>query len=155
MRSLVHAFALGLAILSSAAGAEEMITVTPAGTAATTTGSASNFTGTVVVDARFQAAAPARIGGGTVTFAPGARTAWHSHALGQTLFVTSGVGLVQSWGGPIREIRPGDVVWIPPGVKHWHGASATNGMSHIAIAESLDGKSVDWMELVSDEQYRR
>lgn len=155
MRSLVHALALVLLILTSAAGAEEMITVTPAGTTATTTGSASNFTGTVVVDARFQAPAPARIGGGTVTFAPGARTAWHSHPLGQTLFVTSGVGLVQSWGGPIREIRPGDVVWIPPGVKHWHGASATNGMSHIAVAEALEGKSVDWMEPVGDEQYRR
>jgi quercetin dioxygenase-like cupin family protein len=93
--------------------------------------------------------------GATVTFEPGARTAWHTHPLGQTLIVTAGAGLVQSWGGPVQEIRPGDVVWIPPGIKHWHGAAATTGMTHIAITETLDGKTVDWMEKVSDEQYRR
>jgi quercetin dioxygenase-like cupin family protein len=95
------------------------------------------------------------VGGGIVTFEPSARTAWHTHPLGQTLIVTAGVGLVQSQGGPAQEIRPGDVVWIPPGVKHWHGAAATTGMSHIAFSEALDGQSVEWMEQVSDEQYRR
>ncbi|HVI89399.1 MAG TPA: cupin domain-containing protein [Dongiaceae bacterium] len=116
-------------------------------------GPEQNFTGSVMVDSRFQATAPARVGGGIVSFSPGARTAWHTHPLGQTLIVTSGVGRVQKWGDAVQEIRPGDVVWIPPGVKHWHGASPTVGMSHIAIAESLDGKSVDWMEKVSKEQY--
>jgi len=118
-------------------------------------GRAENFTGAVRIDSLFQARDPARVSGGIVTFEPGARTAWHTHPLGQTLIVTSGVGLVQQWGGPIQEIRPGDVVWIPPGVKHWHGATATAAMTHIAIAEMLDGKAVDWMEKVTDEQYRR
>jgi len=112
------------------------------------------FTGAVRVDARFQADAPARIGGATVTFEPGARTAWHTHPLGQTLIVTAGYGWTQREGGPIEEIRPGDVVWIAPGEKHWHGATPTTGMTHIAIAEQLDGKSVDWMEHVSDAQYQ-
>ena len=103
----------------------------------------------------FQRRDPARVGGGIVTFEPGARTAWHTHPLGQTLIVTSGRGWVQREGGPIEEIRPGDVVWIPPGEKHWHGATPTTAMTHVAIAEALDGKSVDWMEQVSDEQYRR
>jgi quercetin dioxygenase-like cupin family protein len=101
-----------------------------------------NFTGVVRVDDRFQREAPARIGGGTVTFEPGARTAWHTHPL-------------QNWGGPVQDIRPGDVVWIPPGVKHWHGASPRTGVTHIAIAEALDGKSVEWNEQVSAEQYPR
>jgi quercetin dioxygenase-like cupin family protein len=118
-------------------------------------GPAEHFTGSARIDSLFQARDPARVSGGIVTFEPGARTAWHTHPLGQTLIVTSGVGLVQQWGGPIQEIRPGDMVWIPPGVKHWHGATATTGMTHIAIAEALDGKSVDWMEKVTDEQYRR
>ncbi len=118
-------------------------------------GSAKNFTGTVRVDSLFQAQAPGRVGGGTVTFEPGSRTAWHTHPLGQTLIVTAGVGLVQQWGGPVQEIRPGDIVWIPAGAKHWHGASPNNGMTHIAIAESLDGKAVDWLEQVSDTQYRQ
>jgi quercetin dioxygenase-like cupin family protein len=118
-------------------------------------GPEENFTGDVRVEGRFQAEAPARIGGGTVTFEPGARTAWHSHPLGQTLIVTAGAGLVQHWGGHAQEIRPGDVVWIPPGVKHWHGATATTGMTHIAVSESQDGKSVEWMEKVTDEQYRQ
>jgi quercetin dioxygenase-like cupin family protein len=112
------------------------------------------FTGTVRIDQPFQAADPARIGGATVTFEPGARTAWHTHPLGQTLIVVAGCGRVQREGGPIEEILPGDVVWFPPHEKHWHGAAPTTAMSHIAIAESLDGKAVDWMEHVSDKQYQ-
>jgi quercetin dioxygenase-like cupin family protein len=115
---------------------------------------ADNFTGTVRIDPQFQAKTPAGAFGASVTFEPGARTAWHTHPLGQTLIVTAGCGLVQRWGGPVEEIRPGDVVWIPPGEKHWHGATATTAMTHIAIQEQLDGKVVDWMEKVSDEQYR-
>ena len=118
-------------------------------------GPAEYFTGAVRIDARFSASAPARVGGATVTFEPGARTAWHTHPLGQTLIVTFGSGWVQREGGPIEEIRPGDIVWFAPGEKHWHGATPTSAMTHIAIAESLDGKVVDWMEKVSDEQYRR
>src|SRR6266568_4600248 len=113
------------------------------------------FTGTVRVDPMFQVGDPARVSGGHVTFEPGARTMWHTHPLGQTLIVTSGLGWVQSEGGPIEEIRPGDVVWFPPGEKHWHGATATTAMTHIAITESLNGKNVDWMEKVTDEQYRK
>ena len=105
------------------------------------------------IDTPFQGAAPARAGGAVVTFEPGARTAWHKHPLGQTLIVTSGCGWVQSEGSPKVEIRPGDVVWCPPGERHWHGATPTTAMTHIAIVEQLDGKSVEWMEKVSDEQY--
>jgi len=112
------------------------------------------FTGTVRVDPLINAPDPARIFGALVTFEPGARTAWHTHPLGQTLIVTAGCGLVQRWGGLIEEIRPGDVVWIAPGEKHWHGAAATTAMTHIAIVEQLGGKSAEWMEKVSDEQYR-
>jgi quercetin dioxygenase-like cupin family protein len=111
------------------------------------------FTGTVRVDPLFDAADPARARGASVTFEPVARTAWHTHPLGQTLIVTSGVGRVQKWGGPVEEIRPGDVVWFEPGEKHWHGASSTVAMSHIAIQEALNGKVVEWMEKVSSEQY--
>ena len=153
---LPTATAIALSIgLSSASAAEqqEPIKVTRVGTQPSSAGGDQNFTGSVRVDSRFQASAPARVGGGIVTFEPGARTAWHTHPLGQTLIVTAGVGRVQKWGDSVQEIRPGDVVWIPPGVKHWHGASPTVGMSHIAIAESLDGKSVEWMEKVSKEQY--
>ena len=106
------------------------------------------------IDPLFQAADPARVAGASVTFEPGARTAWHTHPLGQTLIVTSGCGWAQREGGPVEEIRPGDVVWFPPGEKHWHGATPTTAMTHIAIQEQLDGKAVDWMEKVSDEQYR-
>lgn len=106
------------------------------------------------IDAPFQTDAPARVGGATVTFEPGARTAWHTHPLGQTLIVTAGAGRVQEWGKPAQEIRPGDIVWIPPGVKHWHGANATVAMSHIAIAEAVDGSPVTWLEQVSDAQYQ-
>jgi quercetin dioxygenase-like cupin family protein len=112
------------------------------------------FTGTVRIDSLFQANAPARARGASVTFEPGARTAWHTHPLGQALIVTAGRGLAQRWGGSIEEIQPGDVVWIPPGEKHWHGATAGTAMTHIAIQEALEGKVVDWMEKVSDEQYR-
>jgi quercetin dioxygenase-like cupin family protein len=111
------------------------------------------FTGNVRVDMLFQAPVPATVSGAHVTFEPGARTAWHTHPLGQTLVVTSGCGLVQREGGPIEEIHPGDVVWFPPQEKHWHGATATTAMTHIAIQEALDGKAVDWLEHVSDEQY--
>ena len=112
------------------------------------------FTGTVRIDPMFQASAPARVVLASVTFEPGARTAWHTHPLGQTLIVTAGAGLAQRWGGPIEEIRPGDVVWFPPGEKHWHGAAPTTAMTHMAVQEQLDGKAVDWLEQVSDEQYR-
>jgi quercetin dioxygenase-like cupin family protein len=118
-------------------------------------GPAEYFTGQVRVDPLFEAAEPARVRGAHVTFEPGARTAWHTHPLGQTLIVTSGLGWVQREGGPIEEIRPGDVVWFSPHEKHWHGASATTGMSHIAIQEALNGSVVEWMEKVSDAQYHR
>jgi len=111
------------------------------------------FTGAVGVDPLFQGDDPARAAGASVTFEPGARTAWHTHPLGQTLIVTAGCGWAQREGGPKEEIRPGDVVWFPPGEKHWHGATATTAMTHIAIQERLDGKVVDWLEHVSDEQY--
>ncbi|MGH9542573.1 MAG: (R)-mandelonitrile lyase [Terriglobales bacterium] len=117
-------------------------------------GPAEYFTGTVRIDPLFEAPDPARGRGANVTFEPGARTAWHTHPLGQTLIVTSGLGLVQRWGGAIEAIRPGDVVCIPPGEKHWHGASPTVAMTHIAMQEALNGKAVDWMEHVSDEQYQ-
>lgn len=112
------------------------------------------FTGVVRVDPLFTAPEPARVAGASVTFEPGARTAWHTHPLGQTLIVTAGCGLVQREGGPVEEIRPGDVVWFVPGEKHWHGATATTAMTHIAIQEKLDGKAVDWLEHVTDKQYQ-
>jgi quercetin dioxygenase-like cupin family protein len=123
------------------------------GSQPSTKGSAEYFTGSVRIDPLFQANAPARAVGASVTFEPGSRTAWHTHPLGQTLIVTAGCGLAQRWDGPIEEIHPGDVVWFPPGEKHWHGATPTIAMTHIAIQEQLDGKTVDWMEKVSDEQY--
>lgn len=116
-------------------------------------GPADWFTGKVRIDPLFQAGQPARVVGASVTFEPGARTAWHTHPLGQTLIVTSGSGLAQQWGGRIEHIYPGDVIWFPPGEKHWHGASPTTAMTHIAIQEQLDGKTVEWMEKVTDEQY--
>jgi quercetin dioxygenase-like cupin family protein len=118
-------------------------------------GPAEWFTGVVRIDPLFSLPDPARVSGALVTFEPAARTAWHTHPLGQTLIVTTGCGWVQREGGPVEEIRPGDVVWIPPGEKHWHGATPTTAMSHIAIQEKLNGSAVDWMEKVSDEQYRR
>ncbi|BDI28981.1 cupin [Capsulimonas corticalis] len=116
-------------------------------------GPADYFTGTVRIDPLFQAPHPARAGGATVTFEPGARTAWHTHPLGQTLIVTAGLGRAQREGGPIEEIRPGDVIWFAPGEKHWHGGSPTTAMTHIAIAEQVNGSPVDWLEHVTDEQY--
>ncbi|MCQ8875151.1 cupin domain-containing protein [Mesorhizobium sp. LMG17149] len=127
--------------------------ITRNGSQASARGSADYFTGAVRIDAPFKGSEPARVGGATVTFEPGARTAWHTHPLGQTLIVLSGAGLVQREGGPIKPILPGDIVWFAPGEKHWHGAAPTTAMSHIAIAEALDGKVVDWLEHVSDEQY--
>jgi|SRR4029077_425838 quercetin dioxygenase-like cupin family protein len=124
------------------------------GSQSSSKGPADWFTGTVRIDPLFQANAPARAIAASVTFEPGARTAWHTHPLGQTLIVTAGCGRAQQWGGPIEEIRPGDVVWFAPGEKHWHGAAPTTAMTHIAIQEQLDGKAVDWMEKVSDEQYQ-
>jgi quercetin dioxygenase-like cupin family protein len=117
-------------------------------------GPAEWFTGTVRIDPLFSPPDPARVAGALVTFEPGARTAWHTHPLGQTLIVTAGCGRVQREGGPVEEIRPGDVVWFEPGEKHWHGAAPTTAMSHIAVQEKLNGSPVDWMEKVSDEQYR-
>jgi quercetin dioxygenase-like cupin family protein len=152
---VLAALVASLALAPSLAKAQDMsITISRAGARPSVTGSPENFIGSVRVDSGFQRPAPARIGGGIVTFEPGARTNWHTHPLGQTLIVTAGAGLVGSWGGGVEEIRPGDVVWIPPGVKHWHGAAAATAMSHIAIAESLDGSAVAWMERVSDAQYR-
>ena len=124
------------------------------GSQASGKGSTDWFTGAVRIDPLFQAPAPARVQGASVTFEPGARTAWHTHPLGQTLVVTSGLGWAQRWGGQIEEIRAGDVVWFAPGEKHWHGATASTAMTHIAVQEQLEGKAVDWMEQVSDEQYR-
>ncbi|OYR32405.1 (R)-mandelonitrile lyase [Brucella lupini] len=135
--------------------ANSEITVLRTGAQPSRAGSPDNFTGSVRVDDPFKGSGEARISGATVTFEPGARTAWHAHPLGQTLIVKTGVGRVQIWDGPAQEIRPGDIVWIPAGVKHWHGASPTVGMSHIAFSEALDGKTVDWLEQVSEEQYRR
>ncbi len=116
-------------------------------------GLADYFTGVVRIDSLFKAEESTRAVGASVTFEPGARTAWHTHPLGQTIIITAGCGRAQKWGGPIEEIRPGDVVWFPPGEKHWHGASPTTAMTHIAIQEQLDGKTVDWLEMVNDEQY--
>src|SRR5512138_816219 len=134
-------------------GGAKTVKITRAGTHPSPKGPADWFTGTVRIDPLFQANDPARAAGAQVTFEPCSRTAWHTHPLGQTLIVTSGVGRVQRWGGPVEEIRAGDVVYTPPGVKHWHGASPTTAMTHLAIQEALDGKMVEWMEKVTDEQY--
>jgi quercetin dioxygenase-like cupin family protein len=127
--------------------------ITRAGSQPSNKGPADWFTGTVRIDPLFTAPVPARVAGAAVTFEPGARTAWHTHPLGQTLVVLFGVGLAQREGGPVEEIRPGDVVWFAPNEKHWHGASPTNAMQHIAIQEALDGRMVEWLEHVTDEQY--
>ena len=127
--------------------------ITRTGSQPSAKGPADWFTGAVRIDAPFQREAPARVSGAIVTFEPGARTAWHTHPLGQTLIVTAGAGRVRHWGGPVEEIRPGDVIWIPPGEKHWHGAAPTTAVTHIAVHERLEGKTVDWLEHVSDDQY--
>jgi quercetin dioxygenase-like cupin family protein len=139
--------------ISSAQGTPT-VEITRNGSQPSTRGSVENFTGAVRVDPLFSARDPSRASGASVTFEPGARTAWHTHPAGQRLIVTVGFGLVQQWAGRIQGINPGDVVWIPPGQKHWHGATATTAMTHIAIQEQVDGKVVDWMEKVSDEQYQ-
>ncbi len=133
---------------------EYSMDITRSGSQPSNKGQTEYFTGSVRIDPLFQAEAPARARGASVTFEPGARTAWHTHPLGQTLIVTTGRGLAQRWGGPIEEIRPGDVIWFPAGEKHWHGATTATAMTHIAVQEQLDGKTVDWMEKVSDEQYQ-
>jgi quercetin dioxygenase-like cupin family protein len=130
------------------------MTIKRRGSQISSKGPAENFTGNVRIDPLFEGPAPARARGASVTFEPGARTAWHTHPLGQTLIVTSGCGWVQSEGGPKMEIRPGDVIWCASEEKHWHGATPTTAMTHIAIQEQLDGKVVEWMEKLSDEQYQ-
>lgn len=146
---------VGIAIVFCAlsSGARSQVMITRNNSQPPSTGSADNFTGTVRILSSFRGTAPARVSGATVTFEPGARTAWHTHPLGQTLIVTAGTGRVQRWGDPVDEIRQGDVVWIPPGQKHWHGAAPNSAMTHIAVTEQLDGKTVEWMEKVSDAQY--
>ncbi len=129
--------------------------ITRNGSRPSATGPADYFTGQVRIDRLFEAPSPARVAGASVTFEPGARTAWHTHPLGQTLVVTAGCGWAQREGGPVEEIRPGDVVWFAPGERHWHGATSTTAMTHIAIQEALDGKVVEWLEQVSDAQYRK
>ncbi|QIX94834.1 cupin domain-containing protein [Cedecea sp. FDAARGOS_727] len=129
--------------------------ITRSGSLPSQKGPDNYFTGTVRIDAPFSGSDNARVGGATVTFEPGARTAWHTHPLGQTLIITQGRGWLQEWGGEIQEMHQGDIVWIPEGVKHWHGASPQTAMTHIAIAESLNGSPVEWLEKVSDEQYKK
>ena len=150
MRTFV---AIAIACFALALGARSQVMITRGNSQPPSTGSADNFTGTVRISGSFQRTTPARVSGATVTFEPAARTAWHTHPLGQTLIVTAGLGRVQRWGDPGEEIRPGDVVLIPPGQKHWHGAAPNSSMTHIAVTEQLDGKTVDWMEKVSDAQY--
>ena len=145
----------GRATAQEKQGASSTMQITWAGSQPSRTGPAEYFTGAVRVDPLFEVPEPARVSGGHVTFEPGVRSAWHTHPLGQILIITSGLGWVQREGGPIEEVRPGDVVWFPPGLKHWHGATPTMAMTHIAIQESLNGKNVDWMEKVGDEQYRK
>src|SRR5207247_1496802 len=129
------------------------ITITRSSSQPSRQGPAEYFTGSARIDPLFQAHDPSRTSAGSVTFEPGARSAWHTHPLGQVLIVTAGTGWIQSWGGPIQEMRQGDIVRIPPGVKHWHGASSTSSMTHIAIQEEIDSKNVEWLEKVGDEQY--
>jgi len=133
--------------------AEEAMEIKQGGSQASGKGPGDWFTGSVRIDPLFSAPEPARVQGASVTFEPGARTVWHTHPLGQTLIVTAGAGWVQRWGGERQTIRPGDVVWFEPGEKHWHGATATTGMTHIAVQERVDGSVVEWMEVVTEEEY--
>jgi quercetin dioxygenase-like cupin family protein len=151
MRMAIAAVALPFTLIFATAGGA--MEIKRSGSQSSAKGPAEWFTGTARIDPLFDAPVPARAAGASVTFEPGARTAWHTHPLGQTLIVISGAGRAQRWGGPVEEIRPGDVVWFPPGEKHWHGASPTTAMTHIAIQEKLDGKPVDWLEHVTAEQY--
>lgn len=143
------------ALAQTGAGEGQQMIVTRAGAQSSVKGPAQNFTGSVRVDPLFGAQAPSTASGAAVTFEPGARSAWHTHPKGQVLIVTAGVGRVQQWGGQVQELRLGDVVWTPPGVKHWHGAAPTTALTHIAVQEAVGGKNVDWLEKVSDEQYGR
>ena len=148
------AIALALGVFAAAPATAETMQISPNGSRPSAKGAADYFTGSVVVDPLYAANDSTSSTGGLVAFEPGARSAWHTHPGGQVLIVTFGTGWVQEEGGEKREIKPGDVIWTPPGVKHWHGATATNGVSHIAISNMVGGKNVDWMEHVSEEQYR-
>ena len=148
------AAAVALTLTGTPASAQTM-EILPNGSRPSVLGPASNFTGSAVVTPLFSAAPPAHATGGQVSFSPGARSAWHTHPAGQWLIVTSGKGWVQAWNGQRQDIGPGDVVWTPPGVKHWHGATSTTALTHIAIQENVDGRNVDWMEQVSDAQHGR
>lgn len=151
----IRAAALAVSLPLLAAGVDaQTLDIRKNGSQPATAGPAATFTGTVIVQPLFTQTASTRAAGALVNFTPGARSAWHSHPAGQTLVVTAGTGWVQAWGEPKQEIKPGDVIWTPPGVKHWHGATETSPMSHMAIQEQVDGKVVTWMEHVSDEQYR-
>jgi quercetin dioxygenase-like cupin family protein len=153
MRNIL-ATVIALAALGAVPAFADKMEIVPNGSRPTSKGPTEYFAGSVAVDPLYAANESTHSTGGLVTFSPGARSAWHTHPAGQVLIVTSGTGWVQEEGGKKREIKPGDVIWTPPGVKHWHGATASNGMSHIAITNILNGKNVDWMEQVSDEQYR-
>jgi quercetin dioxygenase-like cupin family protein len=155
MTRIAFTIALAAALVGIAAAQSPRIAITSNESRPTTRGPADNFTGPAFVDPLFAATDHTRATGGHVTFLPGARSAWHSHPAGQVLIITSGVGWVQEWNGEKRQIKSGDVVWTPPGVKHWHGATSTTSMRHIAIQEVVGGKNVDWMEHVSDEQYAK
>ncbi len=148
------ATAIALVVLGAAQQGSQPITIARSGSQPTINGPPENFAGSARIVRLIRASDPARTSVSSVTFEPGGRTAWHSHPLGQILVVTAGTGWVQGWGGKVEEIRQGDVVWTPPGVKHWHGATRTTGMTHLAIVENLEGSVVQWMEQVSDEQYR-
>lgn len=160
-RTVVTALSLvlGTSALAQAEGGAaqpgngQQMVVMRAGTQASAKGPAANFTGTVRIDPLFSAHAPLTVSSAAVTFEPGARSAWHTHPAGQILIATAGVGRVQQWGGPVQEIRPGDVIWTPPGIKHWHGAAPTTALTHMAIQEAVGGKNVEWLEKVTDEQY--
>ena len=151
----MRAIAVLCLVASLSAQADEAMTITRNGSQRSSKGQEQYFTGAVRIDPLYQPKAPARHSASYVTFEPGARSAWHTHPLGQTLIVTAGTGWVQQEGGAKQEVKPGDVIWTPPGVKHWHGATSANAMTHLAITESLDGKNVQWMEKVTDAQYDR
>jgi quercetin dioxygenase-like cupin family protein len=155
MKHIVIATATSLALFAAAPATAESTQISPNGSRPSAKGAPQYFTGSVIVDPLYAANESTSSTGGLVTFEPGARSAWHTHPVGQHLIVTSGTGWVQEEGGRKREIEPGDVIWTPPGVKHWHGATATNAMSHMAVTNVVDGKNVEWMEKVSDEQYRQ
>jgi quercetin dioxygenase-like cupin family protein len=151
----ILSFTLAVPAFAQAGSAAQEMVVTRAGSQPSGKGPTQNFTGSVRVDPLFGAHASSTTSAGLVTFEPGARSAWHTHPAGQVLIVTAGVGRVQQWGRPVQEIRPGDVIWTPPGVKHWHGAAPTTAVTHIAIQDAVGGKNVEWLEKVSDEQYAK